>query len=184
MFDEIPCVTTSWLRKKVVLAVSLRRVSHNQSTSHMPVPMHIYVTLVNICMVAGWPLESRHCWGCNEDKHITGCLLVLDIVPAEFVQGVTYLLRCTQPRSLSSICGPMDSSILKVSLITHRPTEVCTDAQALSTCWTMWWRNCLQKLAQFLLIYHTTSNAITGVAPAKHFLKRKLRTWLELMKPS
>jgi len=31
---------------------------------------------------------------------------------------------------------------------------------------------------------HNIQRKITGVAPAKHFLKRKIRTWLELMKPS
>ena len=41
-----------------------------------------------------------------------------------------------------------------------------------------------QKLAQFLLTYRTTPNATTGVTPAELFLKRKVRTRLDLLKPS
>ena len=41
-----------------------------------------------------------------------------------------------------------------------------------------------QKLAQFLLSYRSTPNATTGVTPAELFLKRKIRTRLDLLKPS
>ena len=41
-----------------------------------------------------------------------------------------------------------------------------------------------QKLAQFLLTYRATPHATTGVPPAELFLKRKLRTRLDLLKPS
>ena len=41
-----------------------------------------------------------------------------------------------------------------------------------------------QKLAQFLLINHTTPHATTGVPPAELFMKRQLRTRLDVFRPS
>ncbi len=41
-----------------------------------------------------------------------------------------------------------------------------------------------QKLARFLLTYRATPHATTGVPPAELFLKRQLRTRLDLLKPS
>ena len=40
------------------------------------------------------------------------------------------------------------------------------------------------KLARFLLTYRSTPNATTGVTPAELFLKRPLRTRLDLLRPS
>ena len=41
-----------------------------------------------------------------------------------------------------------------------------------------------QKLAQFLLINYTTPHATTGVPPAELFMKRQLRTRLDVFRPS
>ena len=41
-----------------------------------------------------------------------------------------------------------------------------------------------QKLSQFLLTYRTTPQATTGVSPSELFLKRTVRTRLDLLKPS
>ena len=41
-----------------------------------------------------------------------------------------------------------------------------------------------QKLAQFLLVNRTTPHSTTGVPPAELFLKRSLRTRLDIMRPS
>ena len=41
-----------------------------------------------------------------------------------------------------------------------------------------------QKLAQFLLVNRTTPHSTTGVPPANLFLKRSLRTRLDIMRPS
>lgn len=42
----------------------------------------------------------------------------------------------------------------------------------------------LQKLAQFLLMYRTTPHTTTGVPPAELFLRRQVRTRLDLLRPS
>ena len=41
-----------------------------------------------------------------------------------------------------------------------------------------------QKLTRFLLTYRSTPHSMTGVSPAKLFLKRQLRTRLDLLRPS
>ena len=41
-----------------------------------------------------------------------------------------------------------------------------------------------QKLDRFLFSYQTMPNTVTGVAPAEIFLKRRLRTRLDLLKPN
>ena len=42
----------------------------------------------------------------------------------------------------------------------------------------------VQKLSQFLLVYRTTPHSTTGVPPTELFLKRQVRTRLDLLKPS
>ena len=39
------------------------------------------------------------------------------------------------------------------------------------------------KLSRFLLSYHTTPNSTTGLTPSELFLKRQIRTRLDMLKP-
>ena len=41
-----------------------------------------------------------------------------------------------------------------------------------------------QRLSSFLLTYQSTPHATTNLAPCELFLKRKLRTWLDLLRPN